>query len=151
MQLDLRSKIDTIAARVVRGSSVVSKPIQVPESLRFGDDFELDLRAYELREAGRPLKLERIPMDLLVLLVEHRGVLVTRGQIIEKIWGKDVFLDTDASINSAVRKIRQVLKDDPEQPRFVQTVSGKGYRFIAPVEGAAPSAGVVAEPSPVFV
>ena len=84
MQLDLRSKIDTIAARVVRGSSVVSKPIQVPESLRFGDDFELDLRAYELREAGRPLKLERIPMDLLVLLVEHRGVLVTRGQIIKK-------------------------------------------------------------------
>jgi len=151
MQLDLRSKIDTIAARVVRGSSVVSKPIQVPESLRFGDDFELDLRAYELREAGRPLKLERIPMDLLVLLVEHRGVLVTRGQIIEKIWGKDVFLDTDASINSAVRKIRQVLKDDPEQPRFVQTVSGKGYRFIAPVEGAAPAAGVVAEPPPVSV
>ena len=109
MQLDLHRKLGTISTRVVRGSSVVSKPIQVPESLRFGDYFELDLRAYELREAGRPLKLERIPMDLLVLLVEHRGVLVTRGQIIEKIWGKDVFLDTDASINSAIRKIRQVL------------------------------------------
>jgi DNA-binding winged helix-turn-helix (wHTH) protein len=62
-------------------------------------------------------------MDLLLLLVEQRGQLVTRGQIIERVWGKDVFLDTDNSINAAIRKIRQVLKDDPEQPRFVQTVS----------------------------
>jgi TolB-like protein/DNA-binding winged helix-turn-helix (wHTH) protein len=113
--------------------AVVSEPSQIPESIGLGDDFELDLRAYELRRNGRSLKLERIPMDLLVLLVQRRGELVTRDQIIEKIWGKDVFLDTAASINSAIRKIRQVLRDNPEQPRFIQTVTGQGYRFIAPL------------------
>jgi DNA-binding winged helix-turn-helix (wHTH) protein len=64
---------------------------------------------------------------------EKNIFVVTRDQIVERIWGKDVFLDTDNSINGAIRKIRQVLKDDPEQPRFVETVSGRGYRFIAPV------------------
>ncbi len=121
---------------------------QVPfgSSVSFGDDFELDSRAYELRRAGRPLKLERIPMELLLLLVEHRGQLVAREQIIEKIWGKDVFLDADNSINSAIRKIRQVLKDDPEHPRFLKTVTGRGYRFIAPVvEAGAPSPQVPAQ------
>ncbi len=117
---------------------MASQPTRMTESARFGDDFELDVRAYELRRGGRAVKLERIPMDLLVLLVERRGELVTRDQIIDKIWGKDVFLDTDGSINSAVRKIRQALRDDPEEPRFVQTVSGRGYRFIAPIEGGTP-------------
>src|SRR4051794_23547255 len=118
--------------------------------VRFGDDFELDSRAYELRRAGRPLKLERIPMELLLLLVEHPGQLVSRDQIVERIWSKDVFLDTDNSINAAVRKIRQVLKDDPEQPRFVQTVTGRGYRFIASVVGpvASVDAAPLAEPAP---
>ncbi|HWZ75769.1 MAG TPA: winged helix-turn-helix domain-containing protein [Candidatus Sulfotelmatobacter sp.] len=99
------------------------------------EDFELDLRAYQVRRSGRTLKLERIPMEVLLLLAERRGQLVTREEIIEKLWGKDVFLDTDNAINTAIRKIRQVLKDDPEQPRFVQTITGKGYRFIAPVLG----------------
>jgi len=115
-----------------------SDPVKVADQLRFGEDFELDLRAYELRRAGRILKLERIPMELLLLLVEKRGQLVTRDQIIERIWGKDVFLDTDNSINAAIRKIRQVLKDNPEQPRFVQTITGRGYRFIAPAVEVTP-------------
>jgi serine/threonine protein kinase/tetratricopeptide (TPR) repeat protein len=110
-----------------------SNPIRTADLIRFADDFELDLRAYELRRSGRPLKLERIPMELLRLLIERPGELVTREQIIEGIWGKNVFLDTESGINAAVRKIRQVLKDDPERPRFVQTVTGKGYRFIAPI------------------
>jgi eukaryotic-like serine/threonine-protein kinase len=118
---------------------VVSGPVPFPDRVRLGEDVELDLRAYELRKAGRALRLERIPMDLLVLLVEHRGELVTRDQIVEKIWGKDVFLDTDGSVNSAVRKVRLALKDDPEHPRFVQTVSGRGYRFIAPIIQITPS------------
>jgi TolB-like protein/DNA-binding winged helix-turn-helix (wHTH) protein len=104
--------------------------------IRFGNELELDRRAYELRRSGRSLKLERIPMELLFLLVERRGELVTREEIIEKIWGKDVFLDTDSSINAAIRKIRQALKDDPENPIFVQTITGKGYRFVAPVTSA---------------
>lgn len=94
-------------------------------------EFDLDLGACELRKAGQPVRLGRIPMELLLLLVEQRGQLVAREQIIERVWGKDVFLDTDNSINAAVRKIRQVLGDDPDEPRFVQTVIGRGYRFIA--------------------
>ena len=101
--------------------------------LRFGDDLELDRGAYELRRSGRALKLERIPMEILLLLVERRGQLVSREDIIEEVWGKEVHLDTDNSINAAIRKIRQTLKDDPEKPIFVQTVTGKGYRFIARV------------------
>ncbi len=99
--------------------------------VKFGDGLELDRNSYELRRAGRALKLERIPLDILFLLVERRGQLVTREDIIGRIWGKDVFLDTDSSINGAIRKIRQVLKDDPENPVFIQTVTGKGYRFVA--------------------
>jgi DNA-binding winged helix-turn-helix (wHTH) protein/tetratricopeptide (TPR) repeat protein len=112
---------------------MTQKQEQIHDCLKLGEDFELDLRAYQLRGAGHVLKLEPTPMELLLFLVEHRGELVTRDQIVERIWGKGVFLDTDNSINGAIRKIRQVLKDDSEQPRFVETVSGKGYRFIAPV------------------
>ena len=112
---------------------MASDPVKRPDSIRFGEDLDLDLRTYELRRAGRVLKLERIPVELLALLIEGRGQIVTRDQIIERIWGKDVFLDTDNSINAAIRKIRQVLKDDSGQPRFVQTITGRGYRFIAAV------------------
>ncbi len=106
---------------------------KVKDSLRFGDGFELDCSDGRLYRSGRPLKVERIPMEILVFLVQQRGVVVSREQIVEKIWGKNIFLDTDNSINGAIRKIRLVLKDDPELPRFIQTITGKGYRFIAPV------------------
>lgn len=113
-----------------------SGPARIQETVRFGEDFELDQRTYELRRSGRVLKLERIPTELLLLLVEQRDSLVTREQIVERIWRPGVFLDTDNSINTAVRKIRQVLKDNPERPRFIQTVTGKGYRFVAPISEA---------------
>ncbi|HVN29657.1 MAG TPA: AAA family ATPase, partial [Candidatus Binataceae bacterium] len=98
------------------------------EVCQFGD-FEADRGAYELRRDGRPLKLERIPLDLLFLLLERRGQLVTREEILERIWGKGIFLDVDNAINSAVRKLRRALHDDPQAPRFVMTVPTKGYRF----------------------
>ena len=95
---------------------------------RFGG-FLLDGGRYELSRDGKPLSLERIPMDLLLLLVEARGELMGREEIIQRLWGKDVFLDTDNSINTAVRKIRKVLGESPHQPRYIQTIPGKGYRF----------------------
>jgi TolB-like protein/DNA-binding winged helix-turn-helix (wHTH) protein len=104
----------------------------VGSSYQFGH-FELDLRSYELKQDGQPLRLEKIPMELLIFLVEHHGELVTREQIIEKLWGKDVFLDTEQGINTAIRKVRQVLQDDSEQPQFLETVVGKGYRFVGEV------------------
>ncbi len=124
---------------------MAADPVRIAYQIRFGEDFELDLRSYELRRAGRVRKLERIPKELLILLIEKRGQLVTRDEIVERIWGKDVFLDTDNSINAAIRKIRQVLKDDPEQPHFVQTITGRGYRFIAPVVEVSPSIGLPAK------
>jgi len=96
-------------------------------------DFELDCFRYELRRKGHPLKLEKIPMELLLLLAESDGRLVSREEIEERLWGKEVFVDAEHGINTAIRKIRQVLGDDPDNPRFVQTVQRKGYRFIAEV------------------
>ena len=99
-------------------------------------EFQLDCASFELRRQGRAQKserisLERIPMELLILLLERQGSVVTRQEIIDRLWGKDVFVDTEHGINTAIRKVRQALRDDPERPRFVQTVSGKGYRFVA--------------------
>ena len=103
----------------------------MPQTLFIFGDTELDLERYELRRNGCVLKLERIPMDLLILLVQRHGQLVTREVIINGLWGQDVFVDTTHGINTAIRKIRQVLCDDPDSPRFVETVVGRGYRFIA--------------------
>ena len=104
-----------------------------PGTFRFGD-FELDVGAYELRRNGRPVRIERQPMDLLLLLVERRRQLVLRSEIVDRLWGKDVFVDVEMGVHTAIRKVRQALRDSPDAPRFVETVSGKGYRFIATVE-----------------
>ncbi len=103
------------------------------EAFRFGD-FELDVAAYELRRNGRAVRLERHPMDLLLLLVERRNDLVSRADIVELLWGKDVFVDVETGVHTAMRKIRQALRDSVDAPQFVETVPGRGYRFIAAVE-----------------
>jgi TolB-like protein/DNA-binding winged helix-turn-helix (wHTH) protein len=100
------------------------------ETIRF-DEFELDLSRYELRRQGRPVKLQKLPLRLLILLVEAEGRLVTRQEIADRLWGQDVFHDTEHGINTAIRKIRDALGDDPEQPRIVLTVPGMGYRLVA--------------------
>jgi TolB-like protein/Flp pilus assembly protein TadD len=102
-------------------------------SLRFGG-FELDLSAYELRKHGRSIRVERRPMELLMFLIDRRGELVTRDEIVTRLWGPDVFIDVDASVNTVIRKIRRALRDSADTSRFIQTVQGKGYRFIANVE-----------------
>jgi TolB-like protein/DNA-binding winged helix-turn-helix (wHTH) protein len=113
---------------------MASPPIGLQQTIRFGEDFELDVRPRRLRRGGsRVLKLERIPLEILVLLLERPGEIISREEIVDRVWGKGVFLDTDNSIRGAIRKVRHVLKDDPETPRYIQTVTGRGYRFIAPV------------------
>lgn len=97
------------------------------------EEFEINRSAYQLRCNGHPRKLERIPLDLLFLLIDRRGDLVTRAEIVERIWGKELFLDSDSAINSAIRKIRRALQDDPNAPRFIVTVPTKGYRFVAAI------------------
>lgn len=113
----------------------------MPSGIIQFDEFVLNFDRFELLRSGRPLKLERIPMELLILLVAKNGSLVTRQEIIDRVWGPDVFLDTEHGINTAIRKIRNALHDDPEQPRFLQTITGKGYRFIAPIATISPASG----------
>src|SRR5580692_8870499 len=97
------------------------------------DEIELDLGRYELRRQGRRVKLEKKPMDLLIFLVSRREQLVSRQEIVGKLWGSDLFIDTEPNINNIVRKIRTALGDDSANPRFLETVVGKGYRFVGPV------------------
>jgi TolB-like protein len=119
------------------------------EIFRF-EDFELDLSAYELRRGGTALHLQRIPFQLLSLLVERRGQLVTREEILGRVWGKGVFVDNENSINTAVRKIRRTLNDVADAPRFIITVPTRGYRFAAPIalRPPTPSVGIYDVPSP---
>jgi DNA-binding winged helix-turn-helix (wHTH) protein/tetratricopeptide (TPR) repeat protein len=96
-------------------------------------DIELDLGRYELRRQGRRVKLEKNPMELLIFLVSRRDQLVSRQEIVDKLWGSALFIDTESNINNIVRKIRTALGDDPAKPHFLETVVGKGYRFVGPV------------------
>jgi TolB-like protein/DNA-binding winged helix-turn-helix (wHTH) protein/Flp pilus assembly protein TadD len=95
---------------------------------------QLDLARYQLLEGGLPIQLERQPMELLILLVARRGELVSREEIAAKLWGNGVFVNADQSINRAIRKLRMALHDDPESPKFLETVVGKGYRFIGDIQ-----------------
>src|SRR5215211_4399906 len=98
------------------------------------EDFVLDASAYALSRQGRRVKVERRPMDLLMLLLDRRGQLVTRDEIVERLWGPNVFIEIDTSVNTAIRKVRRALRDSADRSRFVETVPGKGYRFIAEVD-----------------
>src|SRR5450759_5338754 len=105
----------------------------MPADLFQFEDFVLDRDAYELRRGGVVVTLQRIPFELLCLLAERHGQLVTREEILERVWGKGVFVDSENSINTAVRKVRRALSDNPEAPRFVATVPARGYRFVAQI------------------
>ena len=106
--------------------------------LQFGE-FVLDVRNHRLLRSGSELKLERIPMELLIMLASRPGELIRREEIIQELWGDEINVDTENAINTAVRKIRQALGDDSSSPRFVQTISKRGYRFLAePARAALP-------------
>jgi DNA-binding winged helix-turn-helix (wHTH) protein/tetratricopeptide (TPR) repeat protein len=94
---------------------------------------ELDLGRYELRRLGRRVKLEKKPMELLMFLVARREQMVSREDIVKKLWRSDLFIDTERNVNNIVRKIRTALGDKSAKPRFIETVVGKGYRFIGPM------------------
>lgn len=108
--------------------------VVIPEKLIRFADCELNASAFELRRGLRTVRLERIPLQVLLILIRERGKVVSREAIADQIWGKDVFVDVDNGINTAIRKIRQVLNDDSQKPRFVETIPGMGYRFISPIQ-----------------
>jgi DNA-binding winged helix-turn-helix (wHTH) protein len=96
-------------------------------------EVEVDLGRYELRRSGRRIKIEKKPMDLLIFLLERREQMVCREDIVKKLWRSDLFIDTEKNVNNIVRKLRTALGDNAEKPRFLETVVGKGYRFVGPV------------------
>ena len=118
------------------------------EVFRFGE-YTLDCSRFELLRKGRSVRLERKPLELLILLASRNGELVSREEIREQLWGPEVYVDAEHGINTAVRKIRHALRDNPERPRFIQTVTGKGYRFAGLMEEAA-AEGVQAAVPPEF-
>jgi len=101
------------------------------KKIRF-DDYEIDYGRFQLSRRGSPIRLEGLPLQLLMFLAERRGQLVTREDISGTLWSKDVFVDVEQGINTAIRKIRLALSDNAEEPQYLQTVVGRGYRFVAP-------------------
>src|SRR6202521_837428 len=110
----------------------MERPAVNPNSVQFGL-FEVDLQARELRKAGVKIKLNDQPFQVLTVLLERPGEVVTREELQTRLWSADVFVDFDLSLNTAVKKLRQALGDESENPRFVETLYRRGYRFIAPV------------------
>jgi DNA-binding winged helix-turn-helix (wHTH) protein/tetratricopeptide (TPR) repeat protein len=102
--------------------------------------FEVDPRAGELRKSVLRIKLQDQPLQVLIMLLEHPGEMVTREELQRRLWPADTFVDFDHSLNSAVKKLREALGDQAENPRFIETLHRRGYRFIAPVEGQSDAA-----------
>src|SRR5437870_10827998 len=113
---------------------------ELPRVLRFGL-FEVDLRTRELRRSGVKLKLQEQPFEVLSLLLERPGEVVTREELRDRLWPADTFVDFDHSVNAAIKRLRDALRDSADNPRFVETLARRGYRFVAPVAGALPSIG----------
>src|SRR5438132_6381252 len=101
--------------------------------IRFGV-FEADLRAGELRKFGIRIKLQSQPFKLLAILLSHAGEIVTREELQQQIWGSETVVNFDHSLGTAVNKVREALGDSAENPRYIETLAKRGYRFIAPVE-----------------
>lgn len=112
----------------------MSGPTVNPNCLRFGL-FELDLQSRELRKSGVRIRLQDQPFQILAMLLERPGEIVTREELRKQLWPEDTFVDFDLSLNSAVKKLRQALGDDSENPRFIETLYRRGYRFIETVKG----------------
>src|SRR5499433_3587982 len=105
--------------------------------------FEVDLQAQELRKAGLRLKLSGQPFQVLAILLERPGSVVTREELQKRLW-PDTFVDVDHNLNTAINKIREVLGDSSENPRFVETLPRRGYRFIGPITANGTAAAEVA-------
>src|ERR1017187_3847031 len=146
-----------------RGGGGVPNPVPSPEHRPVAvkrpgavyefREFRLDCGRFELVRHGHPVRVERKPMELLILLASRTGQLVSRAEIAERLWSSEVFVDTEHGINTAIRKLRHLLQDDPDDPHFIQTVTGMGYRFVAPVStvmAATPDLPADVTPKPVL-
>src|SRR5215469_15968398 len=110
--------------------------------IRVGN-FEVDVRAGELRRAGVKVKLSGQPFNVLVALLEKAGQMVSREDLHDKLWSQDTFVDFEQGLNKAINKVREALGDDADNPRFIETLPRRGYRFLAPVMQPAPALPVI--------
>jgi TolB-like protein/DNA-binding winged helix-turn-helix (wHTH) protein len=117
----------------------MATPVPSRPVVRFGN-FEVDLEAGELRQKGTQIKIQDQPLRILGALLERPGEVVTREQLSERLWPSDTFVDFEHSLNSAIKKLRQALQDDPDRPVFIETLPKRGYRFIAPMRVLAEAA-----------
>ena len=101
------------------------------------DAYALDLRAGELFKNGKKIKIQEQPVQILAMLLERPGEVVTREELRERLWSEDTFVDFEHSLNTAIKKLRLALNDDPEKPRFIETLRRRGYRFAAAVAESA--------------
>jgi TolB-like protein/Flp pilus assembly protein TadD len=108
-------------------------PTPIPKTIRF-DVFELDVRAGELRKEGVRIKLQDQPLHILEVLLERRGDVVTRDELQQRLWPSDTFVDFEHGLYNAIKRVREALGDSAEKPRFIETLSKRGYRFIGAVE-----------------
>ena len=98
--------------------------------------FEVDLAAGELRKNGARIRLQEQPFQILAFLIDRAGEVVTREELREKLWPADTFVDFDHSLNTAINKLREALGDSASNPRYVETLARRGYRFLAPLQPA---------------
>src|SRR5882724_1631964 len=120
----------------------MSNPDQ-PRIIRFGS-FEVDKRTGELRKKGSPVKLQQQPLQILLVLIERRGDIVTREELRRQLWPQDTFVDFDHSVNAAVKRLREALGESADNPVFIETLARRGYRFTVPIEEAKNGAGISA-------
>lgn len=115
-----------------------------PHTVRFGP-FELDLNTAELRNNGATSKLAEQPFQILAELVQHPGDVVTRDELRQRLWHSDTFVDFEYGLNAAVKRLREVLSDSADSPRYIETIPRRGYRFIAAVGESPLPAGLEAK------
>src|SRR6516162_5712833 len=107
--------------------------VALPSRARFGA-FELDLKAGEVCKGTRKILLQEQPFQILLMLVKRRGGVVTREEIKKRLWPNDTVVEFDHSIQTAISKLRQVLGDSADSPKYIETVARRGYRLMVPVE-----------------
>jgi TolB-like protein/DNA-binding winged helix-turn-helix (wHTH) protein/cytochrome c-type biogenesis protein CcmH/NrfG len=115
----------------------MSTPNPYESIIRFSN-FELDFSGRVLRKSGMRVRCQEQPLQVLAALLEKPGVLITRGELRQRVWTEDTFVDFDHALNTAVKKLRHVLSDDADAPRYIETVPRRGYRFIGPIQAATP-------------
>src|ERR1700733_7785952 len=138
--LEWRQRVERLAvwhpesadARIEVSLSLPGDMAKSSQIYRFAD-FEADVRARQLRKHGSKIKLQGQPFEMLLMLLESPGEVITREQMQQKLWPVDTFVDFEHSLNPSIKKLRHALNDSAAEPRYIETLPRVGYRFIAPV------------------